>query len=57
MTTRENSTGLGTHEYREGRYLITCMGDNEWYIFLNGSDTGKDFKTLAKARKWCKANP
>lgn len=54
MTSRENSTGLGTHEYTEGRFTITLMGDDRWYIFIGKSDVGEDFKTLAAARKWCK---
>jgi hypothetical protein len=52
---RAGKTGLGTHEYRDGSYLITQMATGVWYIFdKNGYDLGFDFKTLAAARKWLK---
>lgn len=53
MTTRENSAGQGTHEYREGNYTITWMGNDAWYVFLGNDDQGQDFLTLKAARKWC----
>lgn len=60
MSNRANSTGEGRHEYREGDYVITLMGAGQWFVFkdlgFTLSDTGYDFKTLAEARKWAKAN-
>lgn len=58
---RSGKTSKGSHEYREGKYLITLMGNNWWYIFTtdgceSGDSIGPDFKTLAAARKWIKAN-
>jgi len=69
-TTRENK--YRTHEYTEGKYLISCMGSGSWqpwemaefddgqepkYDKQTLTDTGKDFPTLRNARKWCKENP
>ena len=60
-TSRENSAGSGAHEYTEGRYTITLMGDGFWQIFSRDDkgvlhDQGQDFKTLRAARGWCKNN-
>ncbi len=54
MASRENSEGEGTHSYQEGRFTITLMGDDRWYVFVGKSDTGEDFGTLRQARHWCK---
>ena len=56
MTTREGKTGLGTHEYNGGEYVITRMGDGRWYVFLAGKDLGHDFRTLHEAREWAKSH-
>lgn len=58
---RTGKTHEGSHEYREGKYLITLMGNGKWYIFdergcENGDMIGPDFKTLSAARKWVKTN-
>jgi len=54
MTSREGKTGLGTHAYVFADYTFTRMGDNRWYVFLAGNDTGHDFKTLSEARWWAR---
>ena len=59
---RAGKTFEGSHEYQEGEYLITLMGNGFWYIFdKRGCESGDmigspSFKTLTAARKWIKAN-
>jgi hypothetical protein len=51
---RSGKTEEGSHEYVEGRYTMTRMGDDRWYIFSGGHDQGVDFASLGAARAWCK---
>jgi hypothetical protein len=54
---RTGKTFEGSHEYQIADGITAClMGNNLWTVFMNGQDTGYDFKTLAAARKWAKAN-
>lgn len=52
MTTRENSLGLGAHEYAlTNGNTARRMGGGDWYIFdCAGNDTGRSYPTLRAAR-------
>lgn len=57
MKPREGKTGKGTHSYAGTEYAFTRMGDDRWYVFFAGKDTGHDFKTLKEAREWASKQP
>lgn len=58
-TSRENSLGQGTHEYRlPNGNTARRMGNGEWCVFdPAGHDTGRDYATLRSARRRESATP
>ena len=58
MTSRQNKTADGSHEYKEGAWYLCCLGNGYWSAYsgpqATGRDSGREFKTLTSARKWAK---
>ena len=50
---RTGKTELGSHEYREGPYMICQMADGAWVISINRAGIGHAYKTLREARAYC----